>query len=162
MGRLSEIWDRVIADTSVDVNSIHGVGHWVRVERNGIYIARNTGADEVVVRMFAAFHDCQRINDSTDPGHGGRGASYARSVRDILDIDDDQFDQLYFACQWHTDCDFHDDITIATCWDADRLDLGRVGIKPDPQLLNTEIAKELTSSNDYGQLENIAVREIIS
>ena len=31
--------------------------------------------------------------------------------------------------------------TIQTCWDADRLDLGRVGITPDPSWLCTEAAK---------------------
>ena len=32
-------------------------------------------------------------------------------------------------------------MTIQTCWDADRLDLGRVGMMPDPRFLSTEIAK---------------------
>ncbi|TML82741.1 MAG: hypothetical protein E6G09_09645, partial [Actinobacteria bacterium] len=27
--------------------------------------------------------------------------------------------------------------TIGCCWDADRLDLGRVGIEPDPELMST-------------------------
>jgi uncharacterized protein len=141
---------------------MHGVGHWVRVERNGIYIAQNTGADEVVVRMFSLFHDCQRISDSSDPGHGVRGSRYARSVRELLlCLNVDQFDQLCFACDWHTDHDFNDDITIATCWDADRLDLGRVGVNPDPQLLNTEIAKVIAGSRDYLRLECLPVREIV-
>lgn len=34
------------------------------------------------------------------------------------------------------------DITVQTCWDADRLDLGRVGIRPDPDRLCTSAAKE--------------------
>ena len=33
------------------------------------------------------------------------------------------------------------DITIQTCWDSDRLELGRVGIKPLPERLCTEFAK---------------------
>jgi uncharacterized protein len=32
-------------------------------------------------------------------------------------------------------------VTIQTCWDSDRLDLGRVGIMPHPSLLCTEVAK---------------------
>ena len=32
-------------------------------------------------------------------------------------------------------------MTIETCWDADRLDLGRVGITPHPSHLCTEAAK---------------------
>ncbi|MBT5083254.1 MAG: hypothetical protein HOM62_22025 [Rhodospirillaceae bacterium] len=34
------------------------------------------------------------------------------------------------------------DITVQTCWDADRLDLGRAGIVPDPRYLCTDAAKE--------------------
>ena len=32
-------------------------------------------------------------------------------------------------------------IKVQTCWDADRLDLGRVGIYPDAQFLCTNTAK---------------------
>ena len=41
----------------------------------------------------------------------------------------------------HTHERTHPDVTIQTCWDADRLDLGRVGIYPSPEYLSTEIAK---------------------
>ncbi|MGB5446898.1 MAG: hypothetical protein WBM99_15485, partial [Psychromonas sp.] len=34
------------------------------------------------------------------------------------------------------------DPTIGTCWDADRLDLGRYGIYPKAQFLSTEAAKD--------------------
>ena len=34
------------------------------------------------------------------------------------------------------------DITVQTCWDADRLDLGRVGIIPRPDRLCTEEARD--------------------
>jgi uncharacterized protein len=34
------------------------------------------------------------------------------------------------------------DITVQTCFDADRLDLGRVGKIPDPRLLCTDAAKD--------------------
>jgi len=33
-------------------------------------------------------------------------------------------------------------VTVQTCWDADRPDLYRVGIKPNPDLLCTEIARQ--------------------
>ena len=35
-----------------------------------------------------------------------------------------------------------DDVTIQTCWDADRLDLWRIGIEPRPEYLYTEMAKK--------------------
>ena len=34
------------------------------------------------------------------------------------------------------------DVTIQTCWNADRLDLGRVGIKPNPTYLGTAAARD--------------------
>jgi uncharacterized protein len=37
------------------------------------------------------------------------------------------------------------DPTLAVCLDADRLDLGRVGITPDPLRLSTSTAKSIAS-----------------
>jgi uncharacterized protein len=34
------------------------------------------------------------------------------------------------------------DITVLTCWDADRLDLGRVGIRPAAHRLCTDAARD--------------------
>ena len=34
------------------------------------------------------------------------------------------------------------DITIQTCWDADRLDLGRIGITPKSHYLGSSLAKD--------------------
>ena len=66
----------------------------------------------------------------------------------MFDLTDDEFETLSYACTWHQDRDFSDDPTIATCWDADRLDLGRVNIIPDPALLNTAFAKQLAHELD--------------
>jgi uncharacterized protein len=48
---------------------------------------------------------------------------------------------LQLACAGHTDEQTHPDSTVQTCWDADRLDLGRVGITPEPRRLCTAAAK---------------------
>ena len=37
---------------------------------------------------------------------------------------------------------FHENITVQACWDADRLDLGRLGKTPIPDYLGTEFARE--------------------
>jgi len=47
------------------------------------------------------------------------------------------------ACEGHTYKGYHDDVTIQTCWDADRLDLGRVGITPDPDRMCTGMGRQL-------------------
>ena len=46
------------------------------------------------------------------------------------------------ACRGHSDGHLNADVTVMTCWDADRLDLGRVGIRPDPERLCNEIARQ--------------------
>ena len=50
---------------------------------------------------------------------------------------------LDYAIRHHVDGDVSDDPTIGTCWDADRLDLGRVGIVPDEQYMSTAEGKRL-------------------
>jgi hypothetical protein len=52
-----------------------------------------------------------------------------------------EFGRLQLACAGHTNEQMHPDITVQTCWDADRLDLGRVGIMPEPTRLCTAAAK---------------------
>ncbi|MGE0489360.1 MAG: hypothetical protein AB7S38_09115 [Vulcanimicrobiota bacterium] len=124
-------------------DSVHGYQHWQRVECYGLYLARQTGADPVVVRCFAYFHDCQRQNEDHDPGHGLRGGERARQLRTRLELDDEAFETLFQACAGHTDLVFSHDPTIATCWDSDRLDLDRVGLDPDPAFLSTPAARRL-------------------
>ena len=46
------------------------------------------------------------------------------------------------ACKYHSDGFVKGDITVQTCWDSDRLDLGRVGIKPLADKLCTKAAKK--------------------
>jgi uncharacterized protein len=117
---------------------IHGVTHWVRVMENGLKLAESTGANPAVVTLFALFHDSRRIDDGDDYGHGGRGAELASEYRGVsFDLPDAEFDLLYRACERHTGGRTDPDITVLTCWDADRLDLGRVGIMPDPRYLCT-------------------------
>ena len=45
------------------------------------------------------------------------------------------------ACELHTVCHCTGNPTIDACFDADRLDLMRVGITPDPERMATERGK---------------------
>jgi len=56
-----------------------------------------------------------------------------------------EFDLLFEACRLHTEAELSPDVTIQACWDADRLDLGRVGTTPDPARLGSDAARELIS-----------------
>ena len=144
--RFGEVWKYVASHFRGDETSLHGSDHWRRVHRNARILQVQTGADGEVIELFAAFHDACRVNEWTDPGHGARGAKLAQRLRGrLFDLSDAQFEKLHDACTWHTDQLFHDDPTIGTCWDADRLDLGRVGVSPAPECLNTDFAKDLAS-----------------
>jgi uncharacterized protein len=61
----------------------------------------------------------------------------------LVQLDDARFELLYEACRLHTDGFTEGDPTLQACWDADRLDLGRVGIMPKPHRLCTDAASGL-------------------
>lgn len=119
----------------------HGVIHWSRVHQNGMRLADQDGVNRKVVQLFSIFHDSQRRNENWDENHGGRGAQLALRLRHLCPVTADEFALLVAACSLHTSCHDHGNITIQACFDADRLDLGRVGNIPDPRYLCTPMAK---------------------
>ena len=142
-----KLWEIVIAQLSLDIHSIHGPRHWRQVETTGLLLAQETGADGTIVQLFALFHDSRRENENIDNGHGISGTELARSMRgEYFDLPDKSFGTLLEACNLHTDGHPTSDITIATCWDADRLDLPRVGIMPDPDRMGTAPGRRLARS----------------
>ena len=137
--------------------SIHGEDHWRRVERNGLFLAERTGADIEVVKLFALFHDSRRENDSRDDGHGARGAELASKLFGrYFRIAPNRFDSLHYACTSHTDELHHTDPTIGTCWDADRLDIGRIGIDINPKFMSTDYGREIAENGlNYENLKKM-------
>ena len=123
-------------------NGIHGLSHWARVLENGRLLAAKTGARLEVVELFAILHDSKRPHEGIDYTHGRLGADYAASLRgSLVQLSDNDFELLYTSCLEHTNGKIDGDITLQACWDADRLDLGRVGIRPDPKRLCTEVGR---------------------
>lgn len=134
----------IISGYSLPVRGDHGIAHWARVLENGLRLASKTGANTRVVMLFALFHDSRRVSEFRDDGHGLRGGELAKSLRSgYLNLNDDEFELLYIACCRHTEGLIEGDITLQTCWDADRLDLGRVGITPLSQKLCCNAAREM-------------------
>jgi len=124
-------------------NGIHGLSHWARVMENGRKLSERTGARRRVVELFALFHDSQRINEGIDEDHGRRGAMLAAELRGrAYELKDEDFVLLIQACELHTDGLLEGDVTVQTCWDADRLDLDRVGITPRSEKLCTDGARD--------------------
>ncbi len=140
----SSLEDFVYENRLIDERSVHGLLHWHQVEFNGLLLSHETLADKTVVRLFALFHDSRRVSDGYDEEHGKLGADYAGQLfGKRFTLDKARFEKLLYACANHTTELSSGDATIDTCYDADRLDLGRVGIIPDPEKMATPFGKKL-------------------
>ena len=140
---LKPIVEAILTDYALSWHGTHGVCHWARVLENGLRLAEVTGANTDVVRLFAIFHDSCRVNECTDFGHGQRGAELAAQLRgDMFDLSDPEFQLLDAACAGHEHGMIDASVTVQICWDADRLDLGRVGMRLNPTKLCTDAARQ--------------------
>ena len=138
-----ELLDFLKSHYQLHWEGLHGFQHWVRVRENGLRLASLNGANQKVVEYFAFTHDIQRRSDGFDPGHGARACKFIRAhLIDRLDLTPHEIDLLCEATNGHTDGKCHPDITISTCWDSDRLDLMRAGIRPHPKRLCTPQARD--------------------
>lgn len=129
----------------LDWLGFHGVGHWARVLENGLTLC--CGVPEAradVVLLFALFHDACRRNEHRDPEHGERAALLAETYfqKGRLPVDAPGLQLLTDACRGHDKGRVSSEPTIGLCWDADRLDLARVGILPSSRFLSTGAAKD--------------------
>lgn len=133
---------KIVQQFRPELDGIHGVDHWLRVYSNGVRLAELTGADRAVIKWFALLHDSCRRVDGSDREHGPRAAAFAREHRAEIDLDDAAFGLLEYAIASHTiGCSPNADVTVRTCLDADRLDIGRVGLRINPRLLYTDAAR---------------------
>jgi len=69
-------------------------------------------------------------------------------------LDDTRMELLVTACEIHNGAAPQSDPTLAVCLDADRLELGRVGITPDPLLLSTSTARDIATRLAWHELES--------
>jgi len=125
-------------------SSIHGPSHWRAVGAAAADIADAETAlrhapDRELLLLFALLHDAKREDDGFDPDHGPRAAILLEELRveGALALDDGRTATLAEALRDHTRGTLHDDPTIAVCWDADRLLIGRVGLIPDARYCST-------------------------
>jgi uncharacterized protein len=144
---LSDILSHSLSVFKCGEYSIHGASHWHQVYKNALDLSQTTGADPCVIGCFAYLHDSCREDDAGDPRHGIRAADslpfVKTSIPSLSELTDAQMKLLDYAIRHHVDGDTSTDPTIGTCWDADRLDLGRVGIIPDEKYMSTLRGKEL-------------------
>jgi uncharacterized protein len=135
---------RIVRDQfALEWDGIHGAPHWARVRENGLRLAERTGANTDVVELFAFLHDARRWGNGNDPDHGRRAAVFAQELSGTaFTLQPRDLALLMKACRGHSDGRTVGDVTVLTCWDADRLDLGRVGVRPEPDRLCTAAARD--------------------
>ena len=149
-----DLIDKLQKDSKLFHSPIHGFKHWRTVEKNGLYLSQFTNANPKIISYFAYFHDSMRVNEHIDNGHGYRGGRYAMLNKELLGLSDEDLRILYRACAGHTggvnpSCD-----TIACCWDADRLDIRRVGANLKLKFFNTKEAIRMVKNDDYSSIDN--------
>lgn len=144
--KYDDVQRRVLQDFKLDLMGDHGLPHWTRVYRNGLLIAGvDSKVDLEIVTMFSLLHDSMRENEYDDIEHGIRGARYTQQLFDngVFDyVEGERLTILRAAISGHPlgNVQRREDWssrTIQACWDADRLDLGRVGTKPSLDYLGS-------------------------
>ena len=117
----------------------YGVDHADRVADFGkrLFVP---GADPDVIAAFAYIHDLERSDAPEDPGHGERSAAIIDEIREtyLAALSAPEIEILKTACVTHSTGAKTDNTTINICHDADRLDMPRLGIIPDPERMATE------------------------
>ena len=155
--------EKLIKDFALEHNGFHGKPHWDQVLVNAEEIADKMAARDKYVNTkilfaFAMIHDSQRFDEDEDIYHGTRAANWIgahrTAVQDYFELDRVETNTLRFAVALHSDglitADEHGlyKNTIEACWDADRLDLPRVGVEVDPARLCTDEAREILSERN--------------
>lgn len=138
---LNKVIDIALKQSKLPAMSPHRFDHWSRVHQNAQLLSKQyNDVDEKVIMAFSYLHDCKRKNDGVDFIHGRDAAEFIDTLN--LDLTKDQLSILKIACEFHTDGKTRNlNNTIAVCWDADRLDIGRVGIMPEPKYMCTSLGK---------------------
>ncbi len=144
----------------------HGIRHWTRVRRNGRIIAQHVpGINTTVTDLFAVLHDAGRVDEHDDPEHGWRCAVRLRRLHKPgeFGLSTSQYTELLFAIEHHSEQIKPISPTVAACWNADRLDIGRVGLAPSKRFMCPEalppdhIIEQLAaaSQREHGKLRRL-------
>lgn len=159
-----DVYSKVLADWPLrsHLDTPHGPDHWMRVAANTEMLLLGEVADDRLrstvrpsLRLFALFHDSKRETDGWCEEHGIHGAVALASLAAVLTADEFtrlQIEEAAAACHHHTVLDprinevQHVPLVTRICLDADRLDLTRLGILPDPHLLFTETGRRIARS----------------
>ena len=143
------LFDEICDYYRLNLNGAHGIEHWESVYTNTLILSKVYGVYSKVFMLFALLHDSQRFDEDDDLEHGIRAAKKVQSYLDegkiILGIKDQK--RLLYACSNHTKANkndpLYDDLIVQICLDADKLDIGRVGVIPEKSHFLTPYAQIL-------------------
>lgn len=141
-------------------STIHGPDHWRAVGATAAELAGvGEGAaapapDHELLLLFALLHDAKREDDGYDREHGPRAAILLDQLRadGVLRLSDERAAVLAEALRDHTNGTCSEQPTIAVCWDADRLLIGRVGLIPDARFCSTADGRRRATAGDLPEL----------
>ena len=157
---LVDLAERVRPWAKMD-SRLHGPEHWARVAACGAALAEAMGLEAGArrgVQIFAWTHDLARVTDGNDPEHGLRGARLFRELAPGLfpRLGERERTWIEAAIRLHnkgmTAARAVDTGStglpheprrpliafVGCCWDADRLDLLRLGMMPRPDRMSTD------------------------
>ncbi|HBG14571.1 MAG TPA: hypothetical protein DDW96_04515 [Synergistaceae bacterium] len=128
---------------------LHGIPHLRRVAILSGRLSKAVGEDVESAVVMGFLHDSARKNDGNDIEHAHDSAILARELIERffphLDVD-----RICDAIEGHADGEVTKDPLTACLWDADRLELKRIGRTIDTELLSTKVAKRLARRRQHG------------
>ena len=145
----------VLQERSFPDSVCHGLKHWNNVYLNARFLAEKEGVNPLIPSLFAICHDFQRLSDGADLQHGPRAATRIKAEGGGIFsfLSEEELGDLVYACQTHTGGRKAPKQRIALCWDADRLDIGRVGIVPQTRFFHSQTARQMVERQDYSELD---------
>lgn len=144
---------------------IHGLDHLRNVGYLSGKFAAELGISLETAIIGGFLHDCARSDDSDDAFHAEKSALLARKLikKNYSNIDEEL---VYKTILFHSGGKTTDNHIQGCVWDADRLDLIRLGIQPKKELLSTEPGKRFYNkyfeSNQYVNNINKLIDKILS
>jgi len=137
-----ETEDLLVPFCSCGSLGLHGLSHLRRVAILSGRLASATGEDVEAAVVMGFLHDGARTDDKGGNGHAHDSAVLARQLLKMF-YPHLEADRICDAIARHADGEVTGDTLTACLWDADRLELKRIGRTIDLDLLSTRVAKRL-------------------
>lgn len=149
-----EIFDKICEHYALNLYGAHGIEHWENVYANTMMLSKVYGIESNIFMLFALLHDSKRLDEDDDFEHGIRAASFALELinNGKITLEAEDAKRLIYACANHTKANktdpLYQDIIVQICLDADKLDIGRVGVIPEKSHFLTPYAQTLVAKGN--------------